>query len=374
MRLTKTFSVLGALLCLYACGDLDERASEFISEIGNTEELLQDEELTADSVEDELETTLNILPENDVEDTSSLSLSHMLSGDSEKKINFHRACELDESGENSVAKVTITKSRKFMRSNSSQALVKTVNRKGKKTIVRSWSKDGSDVGCKENLKYADISDDNIVGMNMVSELEWNRVKSFTISNTSLNRKRARGKRGSFTGTKTTNFTALDLDSDADNKIVTKEVNFTGSKESFFKKLKGAETQLSRTIETIEPLIVKVAKSKADRKVVAYRIIESGKVKATNKNGGYAEVTYTNAKFESCPLWSGTVSGIKVNKDGETKKSYVINADSGLIEYADGTSKEYAPEGCDLDEDTAEKTEISNPESVEISEESIEVTE
>jgi hypothetical protein len=363
-------------LMMWGCGvpegaDREETATDEELNVEEEEvsdsEFVSDEEISGETITAQIdEAVSSIAEEQDASSASALGLRSgvgKMGGKERKAGKRHRECTVD--GNSAVVSIKRNFSRTFDKSGMRSITVSMANA-GSRT--RTWSLEDGQIGCKENGKSADVPKDDRAGVTLDVEFERSKSKSMAM----INRKGEiveRSKSFSAKGERHVKFLSVTEDDEASEITVVREQTKKVTRTMHIMNKKGEERFMEHSIESKEdaPMNVTIVRDSGTHKALS-RTINSGSLISESKKGGLVETSFDSVTYEpnNCFPISGTISGsiTKPNED-EAFVTYTITFDgsSKLIEFSDGRSHEFSPEGCDLEapeeiEDVTTEAEVS----------------
>ncbi len=332
LRSTFCFSMIG-LLAL-GCGQSnDERAVSSTSS-----SLITDSAESEAAVSASLGEALDSLSDtNMVSNASSLSLLNLAA---DASFTMDRKCTEQDS--KALVTINIDKSISWERTlprftiNASSTI--------ENEISRTWMKEGSDVACTANGKFAAIDfESDLSGYQLDVTIDRSAARKLERLNLKTQEKITRSLASSVTGTRQVQW--LSQSALADGSISrSKSLSFTTERSDSFEAKDGIVKDLKLSIATLEaaPLQVTVIWDKLSKgRQLLSKEIESGTIKASRQGGGSIETSFNKMlmKFTStsCELVSGTLEA-KIYVEGESPpaKIYQLTAEEGTVTVKDVT--------------------------------------
>ncbi len=338
------------LLSLNACGTKDERSDSAGSSLG-----LENPSSSQVALSSTVDETLDSLSDSNFSNNDA-GLS--LFGDTGPEKTVERTCA--ESADKAVVSITREKSREMEATTKRFTISNTAASSTK--VERTWMKEGTAIKCAPSGKHAAIDfEADLSGYKLDITVDRTSARSSEKTNIKTGAASSSAMDATVKGTRKVEW--LSQTSAADGTLSRKKsLSFATQRTSSATLKNGQTKELDLSMATVDgsPLMVTVSWSNpAGSRVLASKLIESGKIKASKAGSGSIETSFSQVlmKFtsDSCSLVSGTVEA-KVFAEGSTtvSKSYTITAEDGDVTMMDTTNAaaptevedfEYSP--CDL---------------------------
>jgi hypothetical protein len=285
---------------------------------------LSDEEVASEATEmlDDASSSAELAGTDDqLESSSSEGVAlNLAAAGSLRMGDYSRVCEEVEN----TAKVTIdrdlSRSRFAVGPNRAGRSANTFS----ENIVRIWSKEGGDVNCSQDKKYAAVSKKDLDGLKL--DITFSRERSVVAAG--KNRGGEGAKVSSSKSVQGTRSVSFEMEPIADDALeFSRKAIITSSSTRNFTHVKkdGSEKQLQAKISTEQPLVVS-ALFDAKSLELKERTIESGKTINVGAAGRTISTEYKSVRFvrgDGCLMpVSGSVEGL-VKKEGQENKSFTI---------------------------------------------------
>lgn len=324
-------------LLLVGCGQKDERDNTSLS-------------LTSESAQGEAAVAASF---NEAMD--SMSDTNMSSGSTalalaDVTIDIDRSCAAVDG----KAVVTINLDKTHSWDRSGERVTLSVSSTMENEIIRTWSKEGSSVGCELNGKAAAIDfEADLTGyqLDVAVKRTRDRVMERTIERTAETT--TRSLKSTVDGTRHAKW--LSQATLEDGSISrTKSVGFSVTRTDNFVAKDGTIKDMQLTVETKEELQVTVTWDNLtrDRQLLS-KLIASGKILSTHATDSYVEASFDDLlmKFDatSCSIFSGSMEA-KIYEAGsaDAAKVYQLTAEAGTITVMDVTDPANPEEVEDFD--------------------------
>lgn len=350
MKITmKTLVAYLAVSSLVGCGSKDDSSSGGgdDEEAQGTTEILDDSELRTEAVSSTVDVGISAAAEGT--DESSASALALASNTGTKNKVFTRECE--EDGDTAV----VTISREFSRTREITNKVREISMSmsGTNDLTRTWSSDEGAVKCHSNGKHIDVAMNDMEGM--ILDVDFKREGTRTATFTNVRKGITVERYFKFTATGKRHIEWTDVSTEGDNTTLSTTNTSEVDRSTVAKNKDGEERTMEMSVDIgkEDPLVVDTVRDSSSRDIVS-RTIKSGTITSTNKDKGKLEIEFDTVVYtpdSGCLADSGSISG-KVFKPeaDEATMTFEITFSNGSakIEYSDGTSADYTPEGCDLE--------------------------
>ncbi len=352
MRLHSSLLAITAL-SLTHCGR-DHAETREVTANASTSQILSDDTLLSESVTSQIDEAISAA----AIDQSSEAGFQLVSRDRQGKMTIKRTCEASEGM--AVVSITHTFNRSREGDNAVRSWSMTMDMNGSQT--RTWSKEGEETFCSESGRSEEIELNEMQGVTL--DMSFSRSRSREMTLTNKRRGTTYESSHSLVANGERSITWTDVQIDESELAVTRSMTSRVERELTLKNSRNQDKTLTLSIATKvdAPLNATTLRDAASMDVIS-RTIHSGTTIGSTKDNGRVETTYSEVKYTSaggCMPVSGSISG-SIFEAGttEAKLTYSISFlnENATIEFSDGRSLEYAPEGCDLEQDGAEVEEI-----------------
>jgi len=352
------YGLLSALLL--GCGTANDRAST----TQTLKSLLSDSVLTQESVNVNLSDAMDTLIDANMVQGSSttLQLSDSANQDHDQS-KREKKCEV--SGDKAV--VTLSSELNHSFSHKGKRITLEAEHTGKTEVIRTWSKEGAMIACKDSKRPdIDLSAD-VTGLNLKVSFERTMSRSFSRTKTSAKPSSGNsltdGNQGSIKksvsisakGTREVNWTAHAVQADG-TTTRTKTIVSTVERTHTRLDKAGEEQSISFKIEVGQeaPLKVQVTyEGAAKERNIVSKVIESGSMTATRSGDGKIVSSFDQLKLsfdgDDCSPVSGKMT-TKIYSEGasEPSKIYQLTAEDGDYTLQDVTDPSKPVEADDVD--------------------------
>lgn len=242
---------------------------------------------------------------------------------------FTRTCEVQSDGS---AKVTLasTIDKSFIKENNNRSMSVTLTGKG--TTTRLWSKERATLECK-NGHFSFEGGGLQAGLKLQLETERERQHKRVFKN-ARGKEMSWSKSFSFKAARTVEWLEVD-DSGSELERQKKISNSDATRSMKIENSKGKNLETKLTVKIGEAgLLVTVKRNKTTKKLIS-KLIESGDVVATLKDGAEITTSYNNLLFTvdegKCTMVSGSFTMSIKDKDGNAAASVTCKGDAEVSE-------------------------------------------
>ena len=215
-------------------------------------------------------------------------------------------------------------------------------------INRKWQKDGVDVECTEDEKYAAITPLNLEGMQLTKNYSFKRKNTISVSFNNSDNVREKLRHKIIEGSREVDFTKVE--EIGEQNIVSKSTTGTELAKMEVKNNRGIKRYLERTYEVSDtPFKTEIYRNKDDLKDVEKRIIKEGVLNITGKEGAKMILSFNEVEMiteDGCKPVSGTISGEFYQSGSDTAdRTFTIDFASEEVTFNDGKIVDFTPDGC-----------------------------
>jgi hypothetical protein len=219
-------------------------------------------------------------------------------------------------------------------------------------IERIWTKDGSEITCGDNDKFAKLPLLDMEGVSLAVEFSRTKSRAGTVTNKVKNTTWSASSHYEAAGSRNIAWDAIS--EQEENYLVERTLNSEVSHKLAITLPSGEVKKFAGqvTVSTDAPL--KISALHDQNLKVTQRSIKSGTVEAESAEGKITTI-FDNVVYAagSCMPKSGTISGsIDPSVDGQETVTFEIKFDGSSsvnVEYSNGLEYSYAPQGCDVEE-------------------------